>query len=342
MDLPQEVALNVLQNLLRSDATNLLQNLQKCKDDANAQAVMQLLYFRLYSGYLEITYGDDANEYCDFSASPGEFFAKSTDSVFLGTVPRTLDMIFVREVRDYTKFQNQLGIFTEVLDSPWAAAYFARIPQISFMLDGRSNSIESPTLTLAQILNTLIKLTTLGKANLAIIDISTTNIGDHFPSKWGMVFGDFAFVTVLVLRGNSIELELYTSMGRIRVLEECFRWPPQLKWLSLAGNMIRQFTVEVVRQLPKSLEVLNISDNILGCIGAPVHSPFSLLPHLPKLTKFDLSGNLHLSQIDRGIFEGGSKVPGQLCVIVYGCGLLDLELERLKTAAKMEKVMLVI
>lgn len=257
------------------------------------------------------------------------------DPEFLVNIPRQLDMVFVRNIRDYTKFQNSLAEFRQVLETEWALKYLAKVQNLTFKLDGRSITTENPTLMLALVLNTLITLTNLGKDNLHSISVSSTDIGELFPQKWGKMLGGFTQVKTLSLADNLMRLELLA--GNEPVLEKHFSWPPQLRELSLARNYIKRLTLDLVKKLPKTLQLLDMSANIIDTIGSPYSELFSLVEHLPNLKFFNLRDNRYLVTVDLQILE---KAQG-LVVDVRGCNIHEEAMSCLILAAQRNNVKLV-
>lgn len=316
--LPQELALNIFKQLDPSDAQALISKLKQFLPNINAHKAIELLYVRLYLGRTVISVSEEQPKSYDVCLSPQEFLALGNDPEFLSNIPKRLDMVFVRNVRDYTHFQHRLAEFRQILETGWALKYLANVQKLTFELNGRSVTTENPTLMLALVLNTLITLTNLGKDNLASIAVSSTDIGELFPHKWGKVLGNFTQVETLSLDDNLMRLELIA--GNEPVLERHFHWPPQLRQLSLARNFIKLFTVNMVKKLPKTLESLDLSSNIIESIGLPYHERFSLSEELPLLKLFSLHDNRYLVLVDPGLLDG-EETSGQITVDIRGCNL---------------------
>lgn len=333
--LPQELILHIFKQLLPKDTQSLIQTLSSSLPHRNASRITKLLYVRLYLGHTVISVSDEPPKEFDVCLSPEEFMDLGEDPEFLVNIPRQLDMVFVRNIRDYTKFQNSLAEFRQVLETEWALKYLAQVQKLTFKLDGRSITTENPTLMLALVLNTLITLTNLGKDNLHSISVSSTDIGELFPQKWGKMLGGFTQVKTLSLADNLMRLELLA--GNEPVLEKHFSWPPQLRELSLARNYIKRFTLDLVTNFPKTLQLLDMSANIIDTIGSPYSEPFSLVEILPNLKFFSLRENRYLVTVDLQILE---KAEG-LVVDVRGSNIHEEAMSCLSLAAQKNNVKLV-
>lgn len=334
--LPPEVALHVLKQLHYTDAQTLVTKLKHFLPDRNAEKAIKLLYARLYLGHTLITVSEENPKNFDVCIRPEMFLSLGQDPYFLANVPTKLDMVFIRNVRDYTNFQQHLADFREILESEWALKYLAKIHALTFELNGRSVTTENPTLMLALVLNTLIKLTNLGKANLDTVNVSSTDIGELFPHKWGKVLGEFTNVKVLSLADNLMRLELI--VGNEPLFEKHFDWPPQLRELSLARNFIKNFTLSMVKKLPKTLQVLDLSSNVLECVGLPYNESFSLAEELPNLRMLSLYGNRHLVLVDPNLLV---KAVDGLEVNIQGCNVIEAALDTFLEAAKSNNVRVV-
>lgn len=328
--LPPEVAMHVFQQLSLQDAQTLLAQLKRDVSNENARKLIKLLYCRLYLGHTVLAMSDEIPDNASVVLSPEVFLELGKDPEFLANVPKKLDIVFVRNVRDYTNFQQHLAEFREILESKWVSKYLANVQLISFTLNGRSVTTENPTLMLALVLSTLVKLTNVADKKINTLSVSSTDIGELFPQKWGKVLSGFAHVKSLSLADNLIRLELVA--GNEPLLERHFEWPPNLRELSLAHNLIRNFTVTTVKKLPPTLEMLNLSNNLLECIGAPYHESFPLVKYLPKLRILNLNGNMYLVLVDPNLLIGALDA---LAINIQGCNVsgaaLDSFLERGKT-----------
>lgn len=336
-DLPPEIALHVFRQLLPTDSSHLLKNLRPFQKDKNARLIISLVCFRMYSGHLAISLYAEDSSCLDLTMSPQEFCQLCSDHEFSQVQPRQLDMVFVRSQRDYTRFHNMLGVLGEILDSPTTADYCKRVPHVSFMLNGNSVPGESPTLLLSVILLTLIKITTLGQTNLQLVEICSTHIGDHFPHKWGRVFGRYTLVKTLILRENRIRLDIPSAP---KLLEDHFRWPPLLRVLSLARNEIVRFNGEMLKNIPKTLEELDLSENWIHAVGEPAELQFGVCEILPKLVLLNLSYNIWLELVNPAILNNAG-IDETFTLNIRGCPLDETAVEALMDKAKDMNVVIV-
>lgn len=329
--LPQEIALQVFQKLLPDEAQTLLVRLK----GAEGSQPVRLLHARLFLAHL-VLYTSELPPHYDFAATPEVFLALANEPGFVGNPPKRLDIVLIRRARDYTIFQKNLEAVGEILEAPWAQKYFAAIPHLTFCIDGRAVMVESPTLLLVQVLNTLVKLAAHSKTNLRMLTITATDIGEVFPQKWGRVLGGFSAVEELTLVDNLLRLNL-PGVEDERVLERHFTWPPQLTKLLLARNLLTNFTLATIKRLPSLLVTLDLSLNSIRCMGAPYDTPFRIVEHLPNLRLLDLSSNAYLTLFDAGILCGAKRLQ----VVLLGCNIEELCMAQIKAVAVREGLVVV-
>lgn len=333
--LPQEVILQVFQCLEPAESRSLIDLLKTDLPNSNAQRAINLLYARLYLGHTVLGAGGKAPRGYNVSITPSQVLELARDSNFLANVPKELDMTFVRDVRDYINFQQNLADLREILKSDWAPKYLSKVQLLSLKINGRSITTENPTLMPALVLSTLIELTRHSSANFRSIRLKSADIGDLLPHKWGKVLGGFVLVQELSLEDNKLRLELV--VGHESLLERYFDWPPQLRVLSLSRNYLQHFRVGAFNKLPQTLEVLDLSQNLLECIGLPYDQTFTLVDKLPKLRILNLSLNSHLVLVDPNLFVGANELE----VSIEGCNVCDGHLEMLVQSANRNGVRLV-
>lgn len=334
MLLPQEVILQVLEFLEPSESCSLIVLLKRYLPNSNAQKAISLLYTRLYLGHTILGAGGQAPKHHSVSVTPDQFLELAKDAQVLVNIPKDLQMVFVRDARDYINFQQNLAALREILQAEWAPKFFSKVQTLTVNIDGRSITTENPTLMPALVLGTLVDLTRHSSANFHSIKLNSTDIGDLLPHKWGKVFEAFTSLQELSLEDNKLRLELV--VGHEPLLERYFRWLPQLRVLSLSKNLLHHFRLAAVRNLPKSLEVLDLSYNLLECLGRPYDEGFTIGVELPCLKVLSLAQNRHLVLVDVDIFEGLSELE----VDIRGCNVRDGEFEALVESARRNGVLL--
>lgn len=321
--LPQEVVLQVLECLEPSESKSLIILLKSYLPNANAQRAINLLYARLYLGLTFLGAGRQAPKQHSVSVTPSEYLELCSDSQVLANIPNHLKMVFVRDARDYINFQQNLADLRDILLSEWAVKYLSKVQILTLEIDGQCITTETPTLMPALVLSTLVELTRHSSANFQSISLNSTDIGDLLPHKWGKVFGAFTGLQELSLEDNKLRLDLL--VGHEPLMEKYFKWPPHLRVLSLSKNLLCHFRANAVRKLPETLEVLDLSYNLLECVGGPYDESFKLAAELPRLKVLNLAHNRHLFVVDVNIFEGVEEVE----VDVRGCNVSDGQLEAL-------------
>lgn len=334
VDLPLEVALQIFLHLLSQEAQTLLEHLDRLRPHPNAARYSDLVYTRLYSGHLVVSVSEVTPPVFDMRLTPQEFERLTRDPRFLAQTPRILEFIFVRSLRDYTQFQASLALLREVMQRPGTCEWLARVSRISFQLNGRSTSDYAPTLLLALVIQTMVQLA--GVANVHTLKINSTDIGQCFPDKWGIVFGQYLQLKVLALSDNLLRLD--QAGFRLPLFETHFCWPPALRVLVLNKNMLSTFTRETAARLPDSLVELDMSGNQLACIGEPPYQPFAVADVLPNLRVLNLSFNPYLVRLNPDLFHGAGHMRHVLTVHLDGCNIVDRHL--LKARARMERVKL--
>ena len=328
LNLPPEVALEVFQKLLPPEAQQMLETLEQFSPDSNAARYSNLLYSRLHSGHVVISVSEVTPPLYDVRLTPEQFAQSVKDPRFLAQCPRMLDIIFVRNLRDYVKFQDSLSLLREILAQTTVREFLGRIPRISFQLNGRSTTIYAPTLLLALVLSTILML--INVPNVETLKVNSTDIGLYFPDRWGAVFTQFLLLKVLALLDNLLQLP--------PLLDRRFLWPPNLRVLSLNKNMLSSFTLDLAAQLPNSLVELDLSGNELTSMGEAPQESFSLAEQIPNLRKLNLSFNPYLVRLNHRLLEGAGQMENPLEILLEGCNITDRQ--GLKNVAIGEQVRL--
>lgn len=331
--LPQELVLKVFQHLDSDEARLLAQKLKKFSKNENAARAISLLYIRLYLGCTVVIGRKPTLEY-DAVILPEDLVKLTYDDQFLSIIPKLFDISFTWGY-NLAQFHRELKSFLNALKSRRFLKYLDKLPEIHFEIHGLTVISENATLVHVAVLDTLIKLTTLDKIQLKSIDITFTDIGDVMPDKWAHIFGRFTKATHLNLMDNNLRLE-YTSEYHA-LLEQHFRWPPNLRYLTLSHNYIKTFTAEFARKLPSTVEHIELGYCLIETIGLPYHESFSVVKILPNLRYLVLDGNKHLVYVDPNLLAGAEHF---FELLITGCNIAEQLLDLLCRSARENNVRL--
>lgn len=339
LDLPQELIFRVFLNLSLSDSRSLIEQLNPFKDP-RAHKVIKLLWITCCSDKVIISFPNTEtplNEPFEFVSSL-DIYETIKAHVQYGVVPKHLQLFFSRNPRDYTRFQKHLQEIWDLLDSATVVKYLHSVQNLDFELRGNLITTESPTLLVSLILNTFVKLTSLKDANWKTLRIVLTDLGDYFPQKWGRVFEEFRLTQELVLDDNLIRL--LHPLENYSLLEGYFKWPAGLRVLSLRRNLVSSFSATAIKCLPKTLEVLDLENNVLEQFGT--QGTVRFLDELPQLRLLNLSNNRGLVRFEPHLLMDIHELPSKLTVRVENCNLYAPILASLTQIAKDEGVTLVV
>lgn len=339
LDLPQELILRVFQNLSLSDSRTLIQRLHTY-NDPKAHKVIKLLWITCCSDKVIISFPNTEtplNEPFEFVSSV-DVYDTIKAHVQYGVVPKHLQLFFSRNPRDYTRFQNHLLEVWELLDSNTVVKYLHAVQELDFELRGNLITTESPTLLVSLILNTFVKLTSLKHANWKTIRILLTDLGDYFPQKWGRVFEEFRLTQELVLDDNLIRL--LHPLESYSLLEGYFKWPSQLRVLSLRRNLISNFSATAIKLLPNTLEVLDLENNVLEQFGT--QGTLKLTDELPHLRLLNLSNNRGLVKFEPTLLIDWHQLTTGLTVKIENCNIYAPILASITRIAKEEGIVLMV
>lgn len=339
LDLPQELILKVFEYLSLDDSRSLIKNLNTLQNPT-AHRVVKLLWTTCCSDKIVVSFPHTEtplNEPFEFVSSV-EIEQTIREHLKYGVVPKRFVLFLSRNPRDYTRFQNYLQEVWALLESDTVLKYLLSVPSLDFELRGNLITTESPTLLVSLILNTLVKLTNLREAQWKTVKLTLTDLGDYFPQKWGRVFEEFRLTQELILDDNLIRLQ--HLMENIPLLEGSFRWPLHLRVLSLRQNLISSFSSAAIEQLPKTLEVLDLDNNVLEEFGSP--GSLTLAEHLPNLALLNLSNNRGLVKFQPSLLQDANRITPFLTLRMENCNLYTPVLLELLEIAKKEGVVLTI
>lgn len=339
---PPEIGLRILKELLPMECQNILDIITAGDSSASPEhfknkEVTCWLYSRMFGNTLVVYFdGSGPPTGSDFAATTDEMLIRCKDEMFLANSPKHLSFRLVRDYQEVARFQAALKACEKIIDNAELAQYYTLIPRISFHVNGRYSSEVCSTLMLVAISCLLLKLTKLKDAQVKAIAVVGTNIGDMFPEKWDKVFNCYTAMETLILEDNCLKFPDHVNLKA----DLDFKWPANLKHLSLAGNKIRSFSMSAMRNLPSSLETLNISKNDISFFGPLDGDTFDLSLHLPRMRNLDLSDSRSLARIDPSIFCG-SQNARKLTLNLCGCNLAPQNWDELEQLARAEYLTLV-
>lgn len=366
-ELPEELILKIFENLSVADSQSLISSLVRIlgehsllsAESNNVEQLILLLYRRLYEGKLYVgERQSDENPYAH-SLSVEQFQKILKDGsedmrerwVLEHSKLQVMVFRVVRDTNDYVRFVTELQrlnlIFKELVESDNTNKYLRNTHQIELIIDGKTMSMEPPTSIVNAVLSMLISLS--GKcmssgnfvgSKLTKLSIVSTDIGDHYFTRWCQLLGRFNGLTDLDLTDNLLRLDQFDAVGSLKVdiLGKLFIFPSRLKVLILDNNLLSYISTAFLQNLPKeTLEILLLRNNNFVTFGQESSSDFSLIEYLPNLVRLDLSYNSLLRFIDSRVFENISKNGKFKKLSISYCNLDEMNLRALRTVPVKEK-----
>lgn len=316
-------------NILRKELSPIL------RTSLNLGCLLELALLRLYGGRIRLTsqVKKDEDDYNSTQITVQEFIDKfkkgDSDAqeyeYFARFSPHTISIEFVREVRDYKQFLDDIGLLNQVFESlrrsDVVSNCFESAGEVELYINGNAVSIESPSAIWIAIMRTLINLTTskfisgnFFSGKFTKVSIVSTDLGNYYVSRWSKLLSFFSNLTYLNLSDNMLKLDIDgenfgDSFMKVDIFADDFIWPSKLKTLILDHNLISYISKNFVEKLPSnSLEELLIGSNRLITVGVSTFEEFSLAENLPKLKKLNLRGNNGLISIGTKLFEKDTHI----------------------------------
>lgn len=311
-------------NLLRKQLIPILPTSQ------NLECLIELALLRLYGGRIILTseFKKEEDRYNSTQITVQEFvhkFEKDDSNAheynfFTRFSPQTISIEFIREVRDYKQFLDDIGLLNQVFESlkhsHVVSNCFELAGALELYINGNDISVESPSAIWIAIMRTLINLTTsrfvsgnFFSGKFTKVSIVSTELGNYYVSRWSKLLSNFSNLTYLNLSDNMLKLDIDgenfgDSSMKVDIFAEDFIWPSKLKTLILDHNLISYISKNFIEKLPSnSLEEILIASNRLVTIGENTFEEFSLTEDFPKLKKLNLRGNNSLISIGAKVFE---------------------------------------
>lgn len=340
LQLPVDIIFRILDNLDIKETEALIQNLVEIANvphDARKQLneLVVLAYKRIYRGKCIVYSNVDSGLFSSFdkSITLEQFLHKFEDDsieadTFASTRSLSVEFVFVRQPTDYTSFTRDLKCFSEIVEGNQGdtrlSTYLDSILQYGLYINANCVAVESTTSFLVAILKVLISISAQSNSvhnKLSHVTIKSTDIGQYFMDLWCKLFCRFDNLVSLDLTDNLIKLDesLYDFTNDNAVstdtLGRKFQWPPNLRHLNLGLNFLTYISRNFLYNLPKSLELLSLANNMLMTFGSDL---FDIASELPNLRSLSLDNNNRLVSIEPSIFNNVSKFK---LLSAKGCSL---------------------
>lgn len=313
-----------------SDISSNTHEAQKQVDE-----LITFAYKRIYRGKCIIYSNVDSGLSSSFdkSITLEQFLNLFEDSsleadTFASTRSQSIEFVFIRQPTDYTNFTRDLNNFSDIVEGNLSdtrlSAYLDSVLQYGLHINANCVAIESTTSFLVAILKVLISISAQSNSvhhKLSHVTIKSTDIGQYFMDQWSKLFSRFDNLVSLDLSDNLIKLDesLYDFTNDTRVstdtLGRTFQWPPNLQRLNLSLNFLTYISKSFLENLPKSLQSLTLSNNMLTKFGSEL---LDIALTLPLLHTLYLDNNNRLIFIDPSVFKNVSNFK---LLSIKGCSL---------------------
>lgn len=337
LQFPPEITLRIFSFLPAGRVSDLAADLdheQEAKKSRRYDPLIVLAYRLVYLKPLVVdstrsrgSSSEDRNNYIDIhqlALSLAGLPETLQQQAWVSTCPESVVFCFRREQIDARSFTEELNVFSDMLARLVAPSkgtaenntheYLAMVGTFSLVVSsGRAqSSTELPTAVGVLILRSLTHLADPRTAmspplllKLRSLVIHNSDLGNFMHIGWGRLLQRFDCLELLTLNDNVIG-----------DLVEEFEWPPHLRRLNLANNHIT--SANVIRKLPRSLEVLALGRNYFQQVGYDT-SVFAVAD-FPNLCYLDLERSFALTKINPAVFVNLAK-SSFATLNLYNCSL---------------------
>ncbi|KAK6202493.1 uncharacterized protein RJT21DRAFT_118541 [Scheffersomyces amazonensis] len=353
IDLPPELLIQVFQSLSPQDledVINVMIDLIGSDDDK----IIDLMYVALFSSRLSLTNYNSRDKITivDRQVIIKDFelilsLQRRRSAIFQRCIPQNITVRFTRKSDDYHTFIQDLqqlhGLFKrkkkgtiELANIDPLVIYFENnFQKFDVVIDCNLQWVENPTSISSSVIQILLDMASNPYLNKKLINltIKASDIGSFYFDLWSRLLISFENLIYLDLSNNVLQ-NVHDDIEDI--LSMSFKFPPNLKILNMSQNLITKITNGFIINLPSSLEVLKLNDNIIVILA----NDLNLSIHLPKLINLQLNNNPHLDYIQETTFNDIKDKDFRL--ELRGNNINDDDMNKLKALAKVNRFTLVI
>ncbi|KAK6460576.1 hypothetical protein DFJ63DRAFT_235485 [Scheffersomyces coipomensis] len=315
LDLPPEILLCIFQSFSASELDEFILRMIKLFD-TDDNRLLDLMYIALFSKTLLITNDNIAEKVPDiYRQLPINDFEillllqRHKSTLFQQCQPQKISIRFLRKSDDYHRFIRDLQQLhyslkrkkkgtTEQGNLDQLVVYFeTRFKAFDVYIDCNLQMVENPTSISSGLIQVLLDLAENPYliAKLKKLTLIASDIGTFYVKSWSQLFHRFENLIELNLSNNVIQ-NTYDEVED--VFSTSFNFPPLLKSLDLSQNLITNISVGFIKNLPRSLVVLKLNDNIIVHLG----DTLKISKRLPNLRNLQLNNNPHLDYINETTF----------------------------------------